>query len=457
MNNVLNHKLRKMKAMNLLFIYILLSMTVAGQQPDNSSFPEAGKPMPPFTLCNIRYYSKDHANLSDFKGKWLLLDFWSEGCGACVAGFPSVNKIQQQLGDRVQVMLVGIQDAQNLIQPMYAKFKDREHLVMPCAFDSVLANRFDIALVPHSILIDDNGIVRCVAMSFTVQDVQGFLDGHPPVMPRTYRRMHDVLAAADNRYPFDPSIPYLVNANGGNESDFAFRTIFSRWNGARQHAYQPFSTAQDITKGQFQALGVPLEWLFNYAYFGRGAWNSLDTMNDKVYLHPILEIRDSSQFNYSLKYNRNLYACSISLPGERISEGYLKSVLQKELSAFVGVESVVETRNLPVWVLRAEASTAKRLRTKGGREGFRQLLPHIGFKATNYPFGRFVDWIKRNQSPKLIFDETGISGNIDISIDCVPTDLDDLNSSLKKNGLHLVPSTRPMKVVVIRDQKEGSY
>jgi thiol-disulfide isomerase/thioredoxin len=457
MNSVWNHNLLQVKKMNLLFVCILLSMTVAGQRPDTLSFPEEGKPMPAFTLRHIKYFPKAYATVDDFKGKWLLLEFWSINCGACVAGFPYVNKIQQQLGDRVQVMLVGIQDAQDLIQPMYAKFKEREHLVMPCAFDSAVANRFDIGLVPHSILIDDKGIVRCVTTSFSVQDVEGFLEGHPPVMPKTYRRMQDDSSPADDRRPFDPAIPYLVNANGSNESDFVFRTIFSHWNGARQQVYRPTSITQDIEKGQFQALGVPLEWLFNYAHFGRGGWNYLDTIVDKIYPHPILKLRDSSRFNYSFRYNRNLYACSISVPKEQVSEEYIKTVLQKELSLFLGVESIVETRNIPVWVLQADTSAADRLRTRGGPEQGREVLPHVGLIVKKFPFSRLVDWIKRNQWPKLIFDDTGISGNIDVSLDCVPTDFDDLNRALKKNGLHLVPSTKPMKVVVIRDKKERAF
>lgn len=457
MNNVWNYNLRQMKTMNLVFVFILLSMTVAGQRADTLAFPEEGRPMPAFTLRHIKYFPKDYATFDDFKGKWLLLDFWSINCGACVVGFPYVNKIEQQLGDRVQVMLIGIQDAQDLIQPMYAKFREREHLIMPCAFDSAVANRFDIGLVPHSILIDDKGIVRCVTTSFSAQDVEGFLEGHPPVMPKTYRRMHDDSTQADVRRPFDPAIPYLVNANGGDESDFVFRAVFSHWDGARQQAYRPSSITQDLAKGQFQALGVPLEWLFNYAHFGKGAWNYFDTMYDKAFIHPILDVRDSSQFNYSVKYNRNLYACSIGVPKERVSEEYMKTVLQKELSLLLGVESVVETRNVPVWALKANASTAEKLRTRGGLEQGREILPHVGFIVNNFPFSRLVYWIKGNQWPKLIFDDTGISGNIDINLDCIPTDFDDLNRALKKNGLYLMPSARPMKVVVIRDQKQGTY
>jgi hypothetical protein len=41
-------------------------------------YPEVGKPCPDFTLNNVAYYSKKKVSLNDFKGKWLILDFWNK-------------------------------------------------------------------------------------------------------------------------------------------------------------------------------------------------------------------------------------------------------------------------------------------------------------------------------------------------------------------------------------------
>jgi len=445
-----------MKATKILVICIIclfVTLIARTQEPNSLAYPEEGKPMPECLIQHIKYYPVRQAQLADFLGKWLLLDFWNVNCGACVLSFPRINEIQQQLGDRVQVMMVGIQDKQNRIQPMYAKFKEREHLVMPCAFDSALATRFDIYTAPHSILIDDRGIVRCVTTSFNVDDIRAFLRGHPPVMPKTYRRMNDDAPVVGTRYTFDANKPYLVNSNGGQETAFIFRSIFSAWSGAMQDVYFPSSISQDLLKGQFQVLGTPLEWLFNFEHFGRGIWNFEDTIFYKVYNHAILEVHDSSKFKYSYKYNRNLYAYSLVFPKEMATESYVRSVLKKDLSAYWGLESTIETRDCAVWVLKASDLARQTLKTRGGPEQQNQIISHASFMARDSPFSKLLAWIRINQSDKIIFDDTGITGNIDITMDCIPTDIDDLISGLRKNGIELIKTTKPMRVVVIKDAK----
>ena len=49
-----------------------------------------------------------------------------------------------------------------------------------------------------------------------------------------------------------------------------------------------------------------------------------------------------------------------------------------------------------------------------------------------------------------MLNETGIQGNIDITMDALLTDRNQVIRELRKNGLDLVKGTRVMKVLVIR-------
>ena len=43
--------------------------------------------------------------LSDYnKGKYLLLDFWSSGCGPCIAAFPELKEVSEELKDSLVVI-----------------------------------------------------------------------------------------------------------------------------------------------------------------------------------------------------------------------------------------------------------------------------------------------------------------------------------------------------------------
>lgn len=35
-------------------------------------------------------------HLTDFNGKYILLDFWSSGCGPCIMALPEMKEIQEQ-------------------------------------------------------------------------------------------------------------------------------------------------------------------------------------------------------------------------------------------------------------------------------------------------------------------------------------------------------------------------
>lgn len=43
-------------------------------------------------------------SLSDFKGKWVVLDFWGSWCGWCVKGFPALKEAYQKYGDKIVVI-----------------------------------------------------------------------------------------------------------------------------------------------------------------------------------------------------------------------------------------------------------------------------------------------------------------------------------------------------------------
>lgn len=43
--------------------------------------------------------SGSHVSLSDLRGKYILLDFWFIGCGACVKSIPMLNSLQEKYGE----------------------------------------------------------------------------------------------------------------------------------------------------------------------------------------------------------------------------------------------------------------------------------------------------------------------------------------------------------------------
>ena len=58
---------------------------------------------PGFTLPDL---AGKKVSLSDFRGKWVVLDFWGSWCGWCVKGFPALKEAYKKYGDKL--VIIGI-------------------------------------------------------------------------------------------------------------------------------------------------------------------------------------------------------------------------------------------------------------------------------------------------------------------------------------------------------------
>ena len=64
-----------------------------------------GSPVPAY-----EYVNKDGktVKLSDFEGKWILVDFWSRGCGPCIKSVPELGAVSKEYPDRLSVVSINL-------------------------------------------------------------------------------------------------------------------------------------------------------------------------------------------------------------------------------------------------------------------------------------------------------------------------------------------------------------
>jgi len=65
-----------------------------------------GDRIPDITLTNVCNYETTKTNLSDFKAKLIILDFWATSCTSCLANFPKTEELQKKYGGEVQFIKV---------------------------------------------------------------------------------------------------------------------------------------------------------------------------------------------------------------------------------------------------------------------------------------------------------------------------------------------------------------
>lgn len=429
-----------------MFKYILCCLILAaGQAIANPDYPIVGKPCPDFTLTDVAHHAAKTISPKDFRGKWLVLDFWSKGCSACVASFPKINQYQKDLQNDVQFVLV----AQNNkisgdIKGMYEKFRQKQNLELPIAYDSTLFKQFGIQSVPHIVVIDPTGIVRAVTYQVSKEALTDMVNGKPAVFAKKESTFEQ---DAGTRQRFNLGKPFLISGNGGPDTAFLFRSVLAKWDGLDQSVT---GIDQLVDRGMFQSSGLVLRSLYNFAYVGTSGWNSEGEYKD-LYQHAILEMKDTSLFNSDFGMNRNIFTYSIMMPKERANRKTIMEAMQRDLKNYFGYDVSFETRDIPCWKVVATPEARNKLAAKK-QPGKYSEGDHAGYKFYNIPVKNMLSiiWGYHYFQPPYV-DATGITGNIDINLDALLSDFEDVKKVLHKNGLDLVLSTQPMRVMVIKD------
>jgi thiol-disulfide isomerase/thioredoxin len=75
---------------------------------------------PNFTLPGLD--GKD-VSLSDFRGKWVILDFWGSWCGWCIKGMPRMKEAYEQYKDKLEIVGVDCNDSDEAWRAAVAKYK----------------------------------------------------------------------------------------------------------------------------------------------------------------------------------------------------------------------------------------------------------------------------------------------------------------------------------------------
>ncbi|MED3911647.1 redoxin domain-containing protein [Peribacillus simplex] len=116
-----------------------------------------GAKAPNFSLKTL---GGKQVELSDYKGKKVMLNFWATWCPPCKKEMPDMEKYTQQAGDDVVVLAVNI-DPENDVQ----SFVDDNGITFTIPLDSQSAKnpvneRYKILSIPTTYFIDKEGIIR---------------------------------------------------------------------------------------------------------------------------------------------------------------------------------------------------------------------------------------------------------------------------------------------------------
>jgi thiol-disulfide isomerase/thioredoxin len=430
------------KTIIILLLLVMGSIYIKAQERE-LQYPEVGKPCPNFTLQDVQHYSKSMLSVKDFKGQYVIFDFWSKTCMSCIKSFPHTNQIQKQFKDNLNMVLVGYADKENQIKPLYEKLQSKYQLQLIAAFDSTTMKRIipPGQGVPHLIWVDKEGIIKAITSSDDLNEdnIKKFITKRDfDVEDRSFKGMQR------EKLAYNPDKPFLINDNGGTDTSFNYRTLLVEWKPGMSNPYAGGDidfNIKAIHQASFTCIKMPLNVLYDFAYRGT-------CMTDfDYYARPILEVRDSSLFNFTTGGDaKNMYSYSLTIPYQNATKEKMMKVMQGDLTNYFGYNGKVEFREVPCLILtlldktkisELQKKQKRLLNWANGRVGIFQDIPIddicriIGHDLLNTP---------------RIINETGLTGNINLKLGSVlSTDLISVNKALNLNGLDLRPAKRRLK------------
>lgn len=113
-------------------------------------------PAPAFTLKNLD--GKD-VSLADFKGKWVILDFWGSWCIWCIKGFPELKEAYATHKDKLEIIGIDCRETEDAWKAGVAKY-ELPWVNVYCPEGNPLVSEYGIQGFPTKAIIDPEGKIR---------------------------------------------------------------------------------------------------------------------------------------------------------------------------------------------------------------------------------------------------------------------------------------------------------
>lgn len=129
--------------------------------------PMPGKKAPSFTILDNH---RKPVSLRDFKGKYVLLDFWGHWCAPCIRALPSLKALHENYLGKLQIIGIAAEHPDDREKWLDIIKKSKLNWVQLSEFQfdqGAVVNNYFITAFPTYFLIDKSGVIVNKANSFT--------------------------------------------------------------------------------------------------------------------------------------------------------------------------------------------------------------------------------------------------------------------------------------------------
>ena len=125
---------------------------------------------------NLRDVNGDLLSTNDFRGKYILMDFWASWCKPCIDQFPALIQLYNEF-EQENFMMIGVALEENEDKWLKAVEKNKlswPNVIYPDGFTGDMAKEYGIRSIPFNVLIDSEG--KIIAKGINLSDLKEFLE-----------------------------------------------------------------------------------------------------------------------------------------------------------------------------------------------------------------------------------------------------------------------------------------
>lgn len=334
---------------------MLLPM-LSGGQPLISPLT-IGDTVPDIAITNVYNYPASTIQLSDLKGKLVILDFMSTGCVPCIKVLPKLDSLQMKYGGQVQIILLSTENPGRI----QSFLKTHSYLHLPfVAADTILPKLFPHEYISHIVWMDDRGIVKGITHSeyINANNIDALLQRQQVNWP-----VKRDVTSYDFKQP-------LLTINESNIPEFSFpasafyTSVVSYMPGVQKHnqiAVDPIKNTTHVSLINYSIIDLYLLLYQRYNF---------------PVSHVLLQVKNSERLVYNPAkgyyddwQEKNFYCIDAMLPAN-VPWLSQQDKLIGDCNFYLGLQGKMENRSVDCLVLRNKKNTIINATGKG-KDGLR--------------------------------------------------------------------------------------
>jgi len=391
------------------FLILILTICIISCAKD-ISIAELGKPVPNYTFSNILNSKETEISLKDLKGKIVILEFWATWCGPCIPAMKKLDSLQKNYKDDIEIITISSENKNRL-----EKFvKSSNTSLRIVSYDTTHIENFKYKVIPHSIIIDKNGIVRAITSPENI---------NKDVIENLISNNEIDLDLKDDFY-IDPNLKVKTLKTIAN-SDYRIelKNFDQEKRGGSRILKDPEGNINGIEMWN-STIPRLYQTLFDIASPNRMIYKDSLSKNDFPY-------KKEHQYNLTIEVSNEYQDKWKEIGIKFLNENF-------EINAKMGIDT------LKCYVLKDVNNTIEESNSNSSEFMFRGTI----LKTKKIKTSQLAEYLE-NFTSVPVLDKTNLKGDYDIELEWQAEDPKTLHTELKKYGLKFERSDEKLPVEIM--------